>query len=184
MRPEQGSYSFARGLAPVNNTPAMKLAITECKALAASATVWRLAGTWAPLPFLAPPGVAVALTWIDLTQRRSQHRVVLPALGASMPVLLLACGWDRRVTAFAGAACLFAYYLLLALVNPRGMRMGDVKVAALVGLYAGYPSGGWRCSCRPSRASSWAGRQPLSRCAARRPSRSVRGCSPISGSPR
>lgn len=116
----------------------MKPAIAGCTALAAAVTVWRLAGTWTLLPFLALLGVAVALTWIDLTQRRLPNRIVVPALGASVPVLLLVGGWDRWLTALAGAACLFAFYLLLALVNPRGMGMGDVKLAALIGLYAGY----------------------------------------------
>jgi leader peptidase (prepilin peptidase)/N-methyltransferase len=116
----------------------MKFAIAGCTALAAAVTVWRLAGTWALLPFLALVVVAAALAWIDLTQRRLPNRIVLPALGASVPVLLFVGGLDRWLTSLAGAALLFALYLLLALVSPQGMGMGDVKLAALVGLYAGY----------------------------------------------
>ena len=116
----------------------MKIAIAGCAALATAVTVWRLAGTWALLPFLALVVVAAALSWIDLTQRRLPNRIVLPGLAASVPVLLLVGGVDRWVGSLAGAALLFALYFVLALVSPRGMGMGDVKLAALVGLYAGY----------------------------------------------
>jgi leader peptidase (prepilin peptidase)/N-methyltransferase len=37
--------------------------------------------------------------------------------------------------AVAGAAVLFAAYLVLALLAPAGLGMGDVKLAALLGLY-------------------------------------------------
>jgi leader peptidase (prepilin peptidase)/N-methyltransferase len=37
-----------------------------------------------------------------------------------------------------GAAALFAVYLSLALVSPGGLGMGDVKLAALLGLYLGW----------------------------------------------
>ena len=37
-----------------------------------------------------------------------------------------------------GAAGLFAFYLILALVKPGGMGFGDVKLAAVLGLYLGF----------------------------------------------
>lgn len=117
----------------------MKIAIAGCTALAAAVTVWRLAGTWVLLPFLGLVVVAAVLAWIDLTQRRLPNRLVLPALAASVPVLCV-LGWagGSWVTALAGSVALFVLYLVLALISPRGMGMGDVKLAALVGLYAGY----------------------------------------------
>ena len=33
---------------------------------------------------------------------------------------------------------MFAVYLAMALIKPGGIGMGDVKLAAVVGLYAGY----------------------------------------------
>ena len=37
-----------------------------------------------------------------------------------------------------GAVILFVSYLILALISPGGIGMGDVKLAAPVGLYLGY----------------------------------------------
>jgi leader peptidase (prepilin peptidase)/N-methyltransferase len=38
----------------------------------------------------------------------------------------------------AGGAILFVIYLILAIISPGGMGMGDVKFAAPIGLYLGY----------------------------------------------
>ncbi|MGX9900242.1 hypothetical protein ACW0JT_10585 [Arthrobacter sp. SA17] len=35
-------------------------------------------------------------------------------------------------------AILFVIYLILAIISPRGIGMGDVKLAAPLGLYLGY----------------------------------------------
>jgi leader peptidase (prepilin peptidase)/N-methyltransferase len=40
--------------------------------------------------------------------------------------------------AAAGGAILFVIYLILAIISPGGMGMGDVKFAAPIGLYLGY----------------------------------------------
>ena len=124
------------------DTPCVKVAIAGCSALAALAAVWRLGTDWALFPFLGLVVVGAALAWIDLTQRRLPNRLVLPAIAASVPLLvgaaLLEGAASRAVTALVGGAALFLFYLVLALVSPSGMGMGDVKLAALVGLYAGY----------------------------------------------
>ena len=46
--------------------------------------------------------------------------------------------WSSLVRAAAGAAILFVIYLILALISPGSLGMGDVKLAAPVGLYLGY----------------------------------------------
>jgi leader peptidase (prepilin peptidase)/N-methyltransferase len=38
----------------------------------------------------------------------------------------------------AGAAILFVVYLILAVISPGGIGMGDVKLAGPIGLYLGY----------------------------------------------
>ncbi|MET1153104.1 prepilin peptidase [Arthrobacter sp.] len=40
--------------------------------------------------------------------------------------------------ALLGSLAMFTFYLLAALVKPGGIGMGDVKLAAVLGLYAGY----------------------------------------------
>lgn len=120
----------------------MRWVIAGCAALAAAIAVWRLGVTWALAPFLGLVVVGAALSWIDLRSRRLPNRIVLPAIAASVPLLLgaalLAGRFENWLTALAGGIVLFGLYLVLALVSPQGMGMGDVKLAALVGLFAGY----------------------------------------------
>jgi leader peptidase (prepilin peptidase) / N-methyltransferase len=120
----------------------MKIVIAGCSTLAALAAVLRLGGSWALFPFLGLVVVSAALAWIDLTQHRLPNRIVLPAVVASVPVLFGTSVLDDEVsrmpTALVGGVALFLLYLVLALVSPGGMGMGDVKLAALVGLFAGY----------------------------------------------
>jgi leader peptidase (prepilin peptidase)/N-methyltransferase len=68
--------------------------------------------------------------------------VVLSLLAGGLLCLLGATfggeQWTNLVRAAAGAAILFVIYLILALISPAGLGMGDVKLAAPVGLYLGY----------------------------------------------
>ena len=102
-------------------------------------------GTVALLAFGATPhGVAmafflsvlVALALIDFQQRILPNAIVLPAT-----VVLLAANsaiepsrTGEWIAAAAGAAALL---FVLHLVNPRGMGMGDVKLALLLGVALG-----------------------------------------------
>lgn len=106
----------------------------------------RFAGSWALPAFLVLSAVGVLLAVIDLGHRLLPNRVVLPALVAGALLLLAAAAldgdWTALVRACAAAAVLFAVFLVLALVAPAGLGMGDVKLAAVVGLYLGWIS--WR----------------------------------------
>jgi len=46
--------------------------------------------------------------------------------------------WGTLLRALAGAAILYAFYFVVRVISPRGMGGGDVKLAALVGLYLGW----------------------------------------------
>lgn len=127
--------------------PATRLPWPEVVTAGLFATVTvRFAHTWALPAVLVLSGVGVLLALIDLGHRLLPNRVVLPALGAGVLLLLVAAGLDGDWTAFAragaAAAVLFAVFLVLALVAPAGLGMGDVKLAAVVGLYLGWIS--WR----------------------------------------
>ena len=112
---------------------------------------------WSSIPTTVAPVLAliaylnlaadsIALALIDLDTRTLPNRIVLPSylvgaalLGASG---FLAGDLTALATAATGAAALFLFYFLLALVYPRGMGMGDVKLAGLLGLFLGFL--GWQ----------------------------------------
>ena len=92
--------------------------------------------------FLYLAAISIALTSIDLETRRLPNAIVLPAYLVGIALLgvgglltgdLAALGW-----AAAGAAVSFGFYLLLAVIKPQGMGMGDVKLAGVLGLFLGY----------------------------------------------
>jgi leader peptidase (prepilin peptidase)/N-methyltransferase len=92
--------------------------------------------------FLSLTAVSIALALIDLDTKRLPNVIVLPALIAGVVLLGAAALVRGDLTALAGAAIggagLFALYLVLALVKPGGMGFGDVKLAAVLGLYLGF----------------------------------------------
>ena len=90
--------------------------------------------------FLAAAGVLLAV--IDLQHHLLPNRVVVPSIGIGAVLLLIAAlgeqHWDDLLRAGIAAGVLFAVFLVLALISPRGLGMGDVKLAGLVGLYLGW----------------------------------------------
>lgn len=88
---------------------------------------------------------SIALAAIDLDTHRLPNPVVLTAgiLGVVFlgGAAIAAGDLESAVRALAGSGILFALYLALALLVPRGMGLGDVKLAAVVGLYLGWA--GW-----------------------------------------
>lgn len=130
-----------------------------------TAVAFVLAAWWIASAFGAPgPDTAQAVAWwlilvahlwfaaasislalIDLEHRRLPDAIVLPSLAVVAALLALAAillgDWGRLVSALAAAAALFALYLLIALVYPRGIGGGDVKLAPLIGAVLGFS--GW-----------------------------------------
>jgi leader peptidase (prepilin peptidase)/N-methyltransferase len=102
-------------------------------------TALRFGASWALPAYLALAAAGVWLAVVDLRTRRLPDRVVLPALGAGVLLLAVAAlaGHDLPALgrAAAGAALAFAGHLVLALVAPAGLGMGDVKLAAVLGLH-------------------------------------------------
>jgi leader peptidase (prepilin peptidase) / N-methyltransferase len=88
-------------------------------------------------PFL---GVMVALAMIDLRHKVLPNRIVYPSLVIAAAAIAIGALLDGEVDA-ARAAIGFAAYggslLLLALLYPAGLGMGDVKLVALIGLILG-----------------------------------------------
>lgn len=88
--------------------------------------------------------VSIALAMIDLDTRRLPDAIVLPSYAVAAALLVLgvllpggSAQWSDLLRGLAGGLVLFAVYVLLAVVKPGGMGMGDVKLSGLLGLYLG-----------------------------------------------
>lgn len=88
---------------------------------------------------------AIALALIDLELTRLPDAIVLSSLAVVGGLLALAAlcfgDWARLLGVLGGAAAMFILYLAIALVYPKGIGGGDVKLAPLIGAALGYV--GW-----------------------------------------
>jgi leader peptidase (prepilin peptidase)/N-methyltransferase len=78
----------------------------------------------------------VPITLIDLELRLIPNRITLPAAVAAVLAGLLLDPSVVPEQLLAGAAA-GGFFLLAALAYPRGMGMGDVKLAGMLGLFLG-----------------------------------------------
>jgi len=86
--------------------------------------------------------LGVQLARIDVALHLLPNPLVLMLLAGGVLLLLLPGVFGKQsddlLRAALGAVILFASYLILGLISPGGIGMGDVKLAAPVGLYLGY----------------------------------------------
>jgi leader peptidase (prepilin peptidase) / N-methyltransferase len=104
-----------------------------------AATVGFLLALVAYLYFAA---ISIALSMIDIDTKRLPNVIVLPAYLVGAVLLaassLLEGNLQPLLFAGIGAFALFGLYLLLAVIVPRGMGFGDVKLAGVIGLFTGF----------------------------------------------
>lgn len=103
---------------------------------------WRL-GVSAALPaFLYLGAIGVALALIDIDVKRLPNTIVLPSYVVAAVLLVAASAYEGDVQpllrAAVGSITLFGFYFLLALIYPKGMGFGDVKLAGVLGIYLGW----------------------------------------------
>jgi leader peptidase (prepilin peptidase)/N-methyltransferase len=80
--------------------------------------------------------ILVPVALIDFDRRIIPNKIMLPAAVAAVVAGLLLAPGQVPEQLIAGAAA-GAFLLLFALAYPKGMGMGDVKLAAVLGLYLG-----------------------------------------------
>ena len=99
---------------------------------------------WALPAYLLFTASLIALSFIDLEHYRLPNKILLVTLYAGVPLLLLAAAashrWHEFGQAVLGGVSALALLLAVHLVSPRGMGMGDVKLAGVLGLFLGFLS--------------------------------------------
>ena len=113
----------------------------------ANAVLWVVAGlrfgsSWALLPMLVLFSTLLAQSVIDLELYRLLDKITFPVTAASVVLIAVVSAVEGDATR-AGMAVVggLAYCLFLgipAVLMPRGMGLGDVKLALLLGLFLGW----------------------------------------------
>ncbi len=114
---------------------------------AAMGTIWGTGGGglagWIPDALACCFLVLIAV--IDLRRRIVPNALICPAAGLALLVRALPLGRNTLMALVGGAVALLPF-LLAALARPGSMGAGDVKLAGLIGLAAGYPQVLWPVS--------------------------------------
>jgi leader peptidase (prepilin peptidase)/N-methyltransferase len=95
--------------------------------------------------FLYLAAISVALGLIDIDTHKLPNVIVLPAYIVGLVLLaaasILSGQYEPLIRAVIGMAALGLAYFAMAFAYPKGMGLGDVKLAGVLGLYLGWM--GW-----------------------------------------
>lgn len=92
----------------------------------------------AVLKYLFLSSLLLVAAFIDLDHMIIPNRLVLAGLAAGA-AFIPATGEITALNALGGAASASGFLLMLNIVTRGGMGMGDVKLAAVIGLFLGWP---------------------------------------------
>lgn len=120
----------------------LRIATAAAAFVLSALLAWRF-GNSTDLPAYVLLGIiAVPMARIDIRHHLLPNRLVGPLVGAGLALLAFAAlaqgAADDLLRGAAGSGILFLFYLVLALTSRNGLGMGDVKLAAPLGLYLGY----------------------------------------------
>ncbi|GMR09998.1 MAG: A24 family peptidase [Anaerolineae bacterium] len=134
------SYLFVRGHCHFCGVriPIRNLGV-EIGTVALFGLIWlRYPGSWETVLVAFYSSLLIVFLMIDLERGMILNRVSYPAIAVALLFALLVP--ERTVLEMlAGGMIAFGVLLAIALIFPSGMGMGDVKLAAFVGLAVGYP---------------------------------------------
>ncbi|MCK0116977.1 A24 family peptidase [Isoptericola sp. S6320L] len=120
--------------------------IAALAVVAVAWAVWLTGPGWATPAFVVAAVAGAALGVIDGRDQRLPDVILYPAMCACAAPLVAAAvvtgAWENLARAGLGAAALGIVYLGLSMVNRRGLGRGDVKLAVLLGMLAGWQ--GWQ----------------------------------------
>jgi leader peptidase (prepilin peptidase)/N-methyltransferase len=102
----------------------------------------RFGGDSALPAFLVFAACLVVITVTDLRLFLIPNRIIYPTLAAGAVLLTIAAAigndWEAWRRAGIGGAAAWLALLVMHLINPRGMAFGDVRLAAVIGMYTGW----------------------------------------------
>jgi len=85
---------------------------------------------------------ALPLAFIDAAVRRLPDPLTIPAYAGTALLLATSGHWPTLLRAALGGLALAGFYLVLLLISPSAMGLGDVKLAASLGTLLAWF--GWR----------------------------------------
>jgi leader peptidase (prepilin peptidase) / N-methyltransferase len=107
----------------------------------------RFGATWELPAYLLLAATLLAVSVIDLEHYIVPNRIVFPVSAMAVPLLALGvlgdAGFGDLQRAVLCALTGFALLFTLHMVSPRGLGMGDVRLAFVLGLYLGWLGWGW-----------------------------------------
>ena len=115
--------------------------------VAFAAVAVRVGLNWALPGFLLFTWLLIVVSFIDIQIRKIPNRLIYPLTPALLVLMVAAAvleGDPRRAldVVIAGLAA-FAFIFVLALIQPKGMGVGDAKLAGVIGIALGYISYGF-----------------------------------------
>jgi leader peptidase (prepilin peptidase) / N-methyltransferase len=123
-------------------TAGVRMTTAVLTGLLCGAFSWRFGMSLALPAFIFLTVLGVQLARIDVAHHLLPNPLVLLLLAGGLLLFSMAGFFNKQtddlLRGVLGAVILFAAYLILGLISPGGIGMGDVKLAAPVGLYLGY----------------------------------------------
>lgn len=118
---------------------ARRVLLVELGTAAVFGVIWlRFPGQWLAGIVAAYASLLIVMLVIDLEHGRILNQLSYPAIGLALLAAFFTPG-RTPLELLAGGALGFGVLLAIALIYPAGMGMGDVKLAAFIGLTVGLP---------------------------------------------